>query len=110
MPIYEFECDSCRVVQEKFFKLGEIDRVICLDCCCDGKAYRVMSRPAQVAPCWPEYMDHNLGDEPVLVKGRGHRKQLMKERGLEEKYTPPEKRKEVKQKLEHIKHERSLNK
>lgn len=35
-----------------------------------------------VIPDIQPYFDENLGQEPVLVKSRQHRKRLLKERGL----------------------------
>jgi len=81
MPVYEYECNECGRISEIFCKIKEKPvGILCKEC---GKYARaIISKPQDVLPAWDEYFDENLGHEPILIKGRRHRKELMKERGL----------------------------
>ena len=83
MPIYEYECQNCGELTEAIFSMKEdIPAITCPFCC--SRARKIISRPQAVAPLWEEYWEENLGHEPVLIKGRRHRKEVMKANGLEE--------------------------
>lgn len=56
---YEPQCFVCKIVMEQTFKSSSGHRG------------------------FEPYVDKNLGPEPVLVTGRGHRRELMRKAGLE---------------------------
>jgi len=83
MPRYDYECERCGHVEEKVFKMAEKPDLIKCPVCC-GCSVSIISRIADVRADWNPYIDFNLGDQEVEVRGRGHRKELMKKAGLEE--------------------------
>ena len=83
MPIYEYECSTCELIQERHFSIAEKPEVI--TCVCGAKAKSIISASANRRE-WDTYLDENLGDKPVMVESREHRKKLMKSRGLEDQY------------------------
>jgi len=107
MPIYEFECKACGFVFDHICKMNEKPEFMqCPNCPFMGRS--IISRPAAIKPDWDEYIDENIGPEPTLVRGRGHRRELMKREGLEEVDMSPQRKEEVMQKLRHAKREGSL--
>lgn len=84
MPLYEFECAACGEITEKVFTIQE-----CLDMClcdnCGHVAVKVISKPATIKPQWDEYFDENVSPNGTIIRGRRHRKELMKQQGLEDK-------------------------
>lgn len=84
MPIYSYECEDCGRKTDHFFAIDEKpDSVQCSECSGEAKSIITVSS-ARVE--WGAYWDDNLGDVPILVEGRSHRKKLMKERGLIDQY------------------------
>jgi len=103
MPIYEFECGSCDAITERMWPLSASENMVTSCQLCGFTAKKVPSQTQAVKPDWDPYVDHNLGDKPVMVQGRGHRKELMKENNLIEADISSTRRKELKQKLKHLK-------
>jgi len=102
MPIYEYECMLCEELTEFVCKIA--DKPSSIMCgSCGSLAKCIPSRLASVRPAWDAYLDENIADEPVMVKGRRHRQELMRREGLEEKEISPQRKREVMQKLRHIK-------
>ena len=102
MPIYEYECPQCSKINEHFSTIAnKPDRIWC-PACGVGACKPIISRIASVRPDIEPYLDENLGDMPVVVEGRKHRRELMKSQGLEEVSYDKTKKKEVLQKLEHV--------
>lgn len=79
MPIYDFKCPTCGTVTDVYAHMDEREKMHS----CGQTMTRLISTP-NITPDIPQYLDENLGETPVLVKSRRHRKQLMKERGLVE--------------------------
>jgi len=84
MPIYEFECDSCKVITEKIYSINKKPELIQCPNCLDV-ARSIIGSGADRKE-WNSYVDDNLGDNPVLVESREHRKELMKKAGLTDQY------------------------
>jgi hypothetical protein len=57
-----------------------------IDCFCGAVAFKIISMVQNVRPDWEPYFDENLD---TMVEGRGHRRELMKQNGLDEKYIDP---------------------
>lgn len=106
MPLYEWECETCGKILEKYMPL-EYSSCSTMNGCC-GVIWRIVSKPASVRPAWDEYIDENLGDEPVLISGRRQRKEIMRIEGLEEKEMSSQKKREIRQKHEHIQRTRRV--
>ena len=81
MPLYDYECRRCGPVENVWAGIDDAE----LKHECGAIMRRVISR-FNVNPDYPAWLDENLCGQdgvPVLVKGRRHQKQLLKERGLE---------------------------
>uniref|UniRef100_A0A6M3L4M6 Putative regulatory protein FmdB zinc ribbon domain-containing protein n=1 Tax=viral metagenome TaxID=1070528 RepID=A0A6M3L4M6_9ZZZZ len=87
-PIYDYECSHCGAVFEMVLGVSENRTVSCRSCGC-RETKRLISLPATKSDKGDNeypYVEHNLGDEPVLVQDRAHKNRLLKERGLSECY------------------------
>lgn len=81
MPTYQWHCVVCKKDEEIFMKLAEFKKPIC----CDGEMRQVLGNYSVVKDLQP-YLDENLTSKPVYVKSKQHRRQLMKEFGVSEKF------------------------
>ena len=82
MPIYLYLCPLCGEVDDVWGHVNE-DRKTHDEC---GRTMKRLISRFNVNPDYPAWLDENLcwqDGVPVLVKGRRHQKQLLKERGLE---------------------------
>lgn len=82
MPIYDFEC-RCGKVSEHYAKIDEKE----LPCECGKMMKRLITTRYNVHPDFEPYLDEHIGTEPVWVKSKQHRKQLMKEYGVRDYYS-----------------------
>jgi len=105
MPVYEFECLKCGHVTEMILPLALADVRVTSCERCPSKARKIVSRLQNVKPDWEPYLDENLGDEPVMVEGRGHRRKILKEKGLEEHPISDQRRREIKDKHAELRQE-----
>ena len=81
MPIYDYECTMCGLVEDVWARINE-ERMIHGDC---GNTMKRVLSPTRVNPDYKPWVDENLCGqmgENVVVKSRRHQKQLLKERGL----------------------------
>ena len=78
MPIYEYECLDCKEEWETYHTVDTRLEETCAYC--SKKASMLMS--VQARPIIEEYYSENLG---AVVTGPKHRKELMKQKGLEER-------------------------
>lgn len=78
MPIYEYQCEDCVEQWETFHSVDTRKEEKCAYC--DEKATLLMSVGAR--PIIEEYYSENLG---AVVTGPKHRKELMRQKGLEER-------------------------
>jgi putative FmdB family regulatory protein len=82
MPLYDYKCPSCGVVSDVWAHMDEQEKL----CSCGSWSTRMIS--ASMISCDLEpYWDENLGGRPVFVQSKQHRRQLMHERGLVDKWT-----------------------
>ncbi len=82
MPIYEYKCPECGQIHEKFNKMANHKNGP--NCC--GKPTKQYYGSYYVVGDFEPYLDENLGPKPVYVKSKQHRKELMKQNGLDEKF------------------------
>lgn len=80
MPFYDFRCKQCGKEEEVFMKFEDWKRPLC----CGDEMTQVYSH--RVNPDLEPYLDPNLGEKPVYVKSKRHRRKLMKEAGVVERY------------------------
>lgn len=84
MPIYTYECPACSHVTEKIFSVSDKpDNARCEKC---GHAAKSIISINADRREWNSYWDDNLGDNPVNVESREHRRELMKKAGLQDQY------------------------
>ena len=88
MPTYEYMC-VCGTVWDEFRTIAGRNAVCCPRC---GKmpphVYQVFTTPRNIIPDMPEYYDRGMGKgengEGVRIRGRKHRRDEMRRRGLVE--------------------------
>jgi len=81
MPLYDYLCPLCGEVENVWAHMNE-DRKIHEEC---GKTMKRQISMSNISPDYAPWLDENMSGQdgaPVLVKGRRHQKQLLKERGL----------------------------
>ncbi len=78
--IYPFVCETCGKNEELWMKVSEYKR----PSCCGKEMKRIFSS-AVVSDLVP-YLDENIGTEPTWVKSKQHKKQLLRDNGVSEKY------------------------
>ncbi len=86
--LYDVKCDKCGGIQEIVRTVAERDKD--LPRCCGEDMHRIISRQ-NVHPDFEPYLDDNIAStqdnyQPVWVKSKKHRRQLMKEHGVVEAY------------------------
>ena len=81
MPLYSYKCSRCGLEIEEVRKMSE--HALEKACSCGGIFKQTLSL-ANVSGDIEPYLDENLGEEPIFVKSKSHRRELMRERGLEE--------------------------
>ena len=79
MPLYEYECDVCKQFMSDWRTVA--DRDDCPKCECGGTTKKIISA-YRVHPDMEPYYDDNLQS---YIKGKQHRKQVMREQGVEER-------------------------
>ena len=80
MPLYSYECVACKVTTDEFRSVAH--RNDCPKCECGGETVKIIAAYAAHSDLEP-YYDWNL-DAPI--KSRQHRREVMKERGVSEKF------------------------
>ena len=81
MPHYDFICEACDTLYyDIFFHMEETKEVVC----CGKPTERVWSRPEVNTDFYMGTVDPNFGHEPILLRSRKHRRDLLKRHGLYE--------------------------
>lgn len=81
MPMYDYKCPNGHEF-EGLYPVG-VDIVPCREC--DAGANKVwVTKPSNIVGDEIDYIDENLGPEPIRIRSKAERRRIMKERGLEE--------------------------
>jgi len=80
MPLYTYECEKCKTETDHIYSIAKCPEVIQCPICL-GVCRKIISINADRKE-WHSYWDENLGDKPVLVESREHRRELMGKAGL----------------------------
>ena len=89
MPTYEYRCDKCGAMFEEVRTIEGRNMVCCPSCCAmSPHVYQTFSTPRNVISDIPEYFDRGMGHgetgQGVHIRGRSHRRDEMRRRGLTE--------------------------
>ena len=82
MPIYDYKCNVTGQVVEKIAGVDDEK----LTCQCGGKLERQFTIHYTAISDMKPYLDEHIGDQPIWIKSRKHRQQVMKETGVYEAY------------------------
>lgn len=80
MPLYEYECRDCGAHKDEFRSVIERNNAPTCDC---GNAMAKIIAGYRVVGDLEPYFDDNL---QTGIKSKQHRKQVMREQGVTEKY------------------------
>src|SRR5574343_1827469 len=89
MPLYDFECQQCGRTHEQLLPVSESEKKEIPCESCGGRAVRIIAQPSRKSDCGDNsypYWEHNIGPEPILLENPGHRRTVLKERGLSEAF------------------------
>jgi putative FmdB family regulatory protein len=81
MPLYTYECSGCCITKDEFRKLAERNDAPSCDMC--AKPMVKIIGGHNVVGDFDPYYDDNL---QAYVRSKQHRRQLMKEQDVSEKY------------------------
>ena len=89
MPTYEYMCSECQTVFDEVRSIAGRNAVCCPKCgAMPPHVYQVFTTPRNVIPDMPEYYDRGMGKgdggKGVHIRGRKHRRDEMRRRGLTE--------------------------
>lgn len=79
MPIYEFQCNSCKHVSEQIFKIHECPESITCPSC-GSTSSKIISKPNRdwFRPFWHEDLDI----KPIYIESKKQLKRICKEKGF----------------------------
>lgn len=80
MPTYDFRCEACEKQEEVFMRLADYKVP---DCC--GQRMKQIISCGIIGDLEP-YVDEHMTYEPVLVKSKKHKRELMKEHEVSERF------------------------
>ena len=80
MPLFSYECSICKQITDEFRSIA--NRNDCPKCECGGETQKIIARYAAISDLEP-YFDINLESH---IKSRKHRQEVMREKGVSEKY------------------------
>lgn len=78
MPLYDYSCPKCGEVTNVWAGINEMELKHDQ---CGSKMKRLISS-SMIEPPWFDYVEENMGHDPVLITSRQHRDRLEKELGL----------------------------
>ncbi len=78
MPLYDYECPTCRSKDERLTKASDNNQ-FCTTC--GVRMKRLISAPRTAPERFP-YVHHNLGPEPVVIHSRSQERREFIQRGL----------------------------
>lgn len=79
--IYAYICTDCGTETDAFRRVKERDD--CPSCDCGGETIRKVTAP-QVSPDLKPYWDENISSNPVYIKSKQHRAEVLKANNLAE--------------------------
>ena len=82
MPIYDFKCDSCGAIEERFAKVSDTTGVCST---CNNPMHRIITTRYSVIGDLESYVDYEITGEPIRVQSKQHRAKLLKQHELVEK-------------------------
>tara|TARA_R100000049_G_C1879387_1_gene36278 strand:- start:231 stop:488 length:258 start_codon:yes stop_codon:yes gene_type:complete len=83
MPNYDYKCPNCGNEVEMFLHMSELNLPV--NCGkCNGAEMKRQIGPANIREDYKPYLDENMTHEPIYVKSRQHRRELMKQHKLVE--------------------------
>ena len=82
MPVYDYQCKKCQKIEEKYNSIN--DRSNGPVCC--GEVMKKYIGNYNIVPDIEPYVDYHIGDKPVFVRSKKHRRKLMDEYGVFENY------------------------
>jgi hypothetical protein len=82
--IYDVKCKKCGEKQEIVRTVADRDKD--LPVCCGETTRRIISLKQNIVPDLEPYVEENLGEKPVYIKSKQHRKEVMRKEGVYEKY------------------------
>lgn len=84
MPLFDFECEKCGKATEHVVFGNE--EVICE---CGNRMKKLFSAPSKKYDMGDNkypYVEENICDKPIKLESSSHRKQILKQHGLEDGY------------------------
>jgi putative FmdB family regulatory protein len=89
VPTYEYRCDKCQTLFEEVRNVDARNLVYCPTCgSMPPNVVQWFTTPRNIAPDMPEYYDRGMGTgehgKGVHIRGRAHRRDEMRKRGLTE--------------------------
>lgn len=82
MPLYDYECEKCKKIFDDYKPVDEREYSTCPDC--KGRAKKIFTLSNFNFSIFHDYVDYHIGSEPVHIKSKEHKKQILKENGLSE--------------------------
>tara|TARA_R100000789_G_C2907268_1_gene122215 strand:+ start:283 stop:537 length:255 start_codon:yes stop_codon:yes gene_type:complete len=77
MPNYDHKCPKCKEIVELYLHVSELSLPVnCSHC---GVEMKRLIGATNIQEDYEPYIDENMGHEPVYVKSRQHRRELMKQ-------------------------------
>jgi putative FmdB family regulatory protein len=81
MPIYDYKCAACGDIKERYAKVSQT----ALPCpSCGAETQRLLTTRYSVHADLEPYWDPHIGREPVYIKSKQHRREVMKREGTSE--------------------------
>lgn len=77
MPLYDFRCQVCGKHVEHYFGMNDKKELWC----CEMPVKRLYTHNVPADLLYP-YVSHNIGPEPIEVRSRTHKRQLLRENNL----------------------------
>ena len=76
MPLYDARCSKCGVKENVW---GGVNETLKCEC---GRTMRRLISASMIHPPFHEYVEENMGHDPVTISSRTQRDRLERERGL----------------------------
>lgn len=84
MPLYDYECQLCKHVQERIEHMNDESAKTCAKC--EGPSVRIITTSFFAQGDLEDYVEYNLGEQPVRITSRAQRRKLMRKADVYESY------------------------